>query len=209
MVVKVKAHCNSNDIDVIIRWQDFAGNAFADKLADLAADMAAVPSHLVSAFKAIDATCWKVQSRISSIIFAASNRDADDREARSHKIDKASRQRETCAMEAEDLLGSERRCEELGIPPPPEPFDSELPLPEPGILKLGGPRAKAVHVSHRLAFKRGIVWCTKCGGHGTTRGRKLLKPCVNLTATGIEVLRRVRRGLTPHNSVDWLDEMLI
>ena len=169
VVGKVKAHCTAEDIDTVIRWQDFAGNSFADKLADLAADLAAVPSSVAAAFKAIDATCWKVQSRIAAVICAASNREADEHEARSHKANKAIWQRETLAMGAEDLLARERRHEEEGSLPEPPPLESaELPAPQP--LRLGGTRSTAVHPSHRLVFKRGVVWRSKCGAHGTVRG---------------------------------------
>ena len=97
-VRKVKAHCKYQDvIDGVIHWKDFAGNAFADQIADQAAEAAKVPQSVTSAFAAIDAVAWRVQGRIAAIICVSFTKAADGRASKAHKAQRA-------AARAEQLL---------------------------------------------------------------------------------------------------------
>lgn len=46
-----------------------------------------------------------------------------------------------------------------------------------GGIQMSGSKGTFIHDSHRVAHKRGIVWCWKCGKYATVRGRCLLKKC--------------------------------
>ena len=72
--------------------------------------------------------------------------------------------------------------------------------------RLGETRSTAVHESHELRQKRGVIWCSRCGSYATRRGRALLRPCLvgpgqKADKTGSEVLRRLALGLTPTSKV--------
>ena len=61
-----------------------------------------------------------------------------------------------------------------------------------------------LHSSHRLHYKRGVVWCWHCAGYGTQAPKKLIKPCTGeLTRGGNEYLRNLARGLTPRKDLQW------
>jgi hypothetical protein len=61
-----------------------------------------------------------------------------------------------------------------------------------------------IHNSHMLWFKRGVVWCSRCGGWSIATVKLLNEPCRNgLTRQGKEVLHRMRKGETPNVDVIW------
>ena len=66
-----------------------------------------------------------------------------------------------------------------------------------------------VHQSHRLAWKRGIWFCTTCGSfaraalNAKSNCRKLTVPCESATPSGSKVLKRIAAGLTPLHGVRW------
>ena len=61
-----------------------------------------------------------------------------------------------------------------------------------------------IHSTHRLHYKRGIVWCWHCAGYGTEAPKKLIRPCkAELTRGGEGYLRRIARGDTPRSSLSW------
>ena len=142
-----------------------------------------------------DAIAWKVQSRLVEIVCAAPTKaqDAEDASAfaqlKKQRLASAALEAESAPQE--QVVDIEALEQDLGPP--------EIPL------KFGAGRSTTIHHTHRLERKRGVIWCKTCGAYGTTRGRKLLLPCRPPTATGLAQLSRVRRGLTPHNSVDWTD----
>ena len=64
---------------------------------------------------------------------------------------------------------------------------------------------RVLHATHKMAHKRGIIWCTRCGVWSTSAPRGLREPCNGIpTRAGLGVIRRVRRGLTPiPRLADW------
>ena len=198
-VVKVKAHSDATAIGVDISWQDYVGNCYADKFADHAAEKASLPVGTLAAFDALDGRAWKIQSRIAAIITAGTTRAADEKAAKQHK--ELKRQQlllnlEPCAEAEHEPAG---QGADFQAPEPPT-----LPPPPPAQRRVGGPRSGEVHSSHRLLFKQGLHICLRCGAYGSSRARKLTKPCKPPTKSGTDVLRRVADGRTPHHSVDWL-----
>lgn len=67
--------------------------------------------------------------------------------------------------------------------------------------------AAAVHTSHTLGYKRGILWCWRCAGYTTGAAvGKLHTACrqpAALERGPAHVLRRLRAGLTPRAAVQW------
>ena len=69
LVVKVKAHAELEALSMgHIEWWHFAGNHFADRLANRGAESAALPGATVSALLAVEAIAWQVQSRLACIL---------------------------------------------------------------------------------------------------------------------------------------------
>ena len=69
LVVRVKAHAEPDALSMgHIEWWHFAGNHFADRLANRGAESAALPEATVSALLAVEATAWQVQSRLACIL---------------------------------------------------------------------------------------------------------------------------------------------
>ena len=194
--IKVAAHGELEQlVSGSIRWEDYIGNSYADKLAGEGAARAALPDSIISLYAMTDAIAWKVQARLVEIVCAAPTKEQDSVEARAHaqlKEQRLARAREALEadVESQDPV-VDIEALELDLGPP------EIPA------KFGEARSSALHHSHRLQHKRGVTWCSVCGAYGTTRGRKLLQPCQPPTATGVAQLCRIRRGLTPHNSVKW------
>ena len=179
-ITKVKAHCTPADVlHGIVSPEDFAGNAFADRFADDAAELAALPSAVLEAFDRLDELAWQVQARLTEVVCLGATREADKRDALLWKIKKAQRASEELANRAADLLSQ----------PPPEPEFEPVAF---------------ISETHRLVAKRGIAWCFKCSSYATSRGRGVLKPCDNRkTPAGFKVLDRLRRGLIPTSKVQW------
>ena len=68
-------------------------------------------------------------------------------------------------------------------------------------LSFGG---GALHATHRLHHKRGIIWCWNCGAYGTEVVRRLAEICDGDKGRGGEEnLRRVKQGKTPRYDLDW------
>ena len=115
------------------------------------------------------------------------------------------------AKKAKEARSNKRQAEqECFSEIPPEVLEQyhrgELEPPPFEPLKLGGDRSQPLHDSHHLCQHRGFTWCWVCGKFATVRGRGLLSECQGgASATGKEVLRRVRAGQTPHASLRWPD----
>ena len=67
---------------------------------------------------------------------------------------------------------------------------------------------QALHSSHKLHHKRGVVWCWRCGAYGTESLIKLAKVCDGETSRGTEgFLSRLKLGLTPRDGLEWPMEL--
>ena len=68
-------------------------------------------------------------------------------------------------------------------------------------LQLGG---GVLHPTHRMHYKRGVVWCWGCGAYGTAVVRHLAEPCEGEPTRGASYfLNRLRDGETPRPELDW------
>lgn len=79
---------------------------------------------------------------------------------------------------------------------------SLLQLASDGCVRLGSVR---VHVTHRLGFYRGLLWCWKCAGYSAGRHvRKLCSTCPGACGqTGAAQLQRLRVGKLPRSGMCW------
>ena len=59
------------------------------------------------------------------------------------------------------------------------------------------------HPSHQLCVLRGVLYCSRCGGFGVERTRKLISACEPPTDSGKEVLSRLARGLSPKSGTNF------
>ncbi len=198
-ITKVKAHSSVDDVKLgQISLEDFAGNTYADKFANAGAEAVQIPDGKLTAYDNVDALTWKIQSRLAAIITAAPTKEANRAEV---ELMKAAKQELKAARAEATRMSSDAQnagLEQLSDGPKKGERD---PLT---ALHLGGQRSTEVHPSHKLGHKRGIYWCWACGKYGTSRGRSLLKSCHGAAnATGKAVLSRIRRGMTPHASVEW------
>ena len=66
---------------------------------------------------------------------------------------------------------------------------------------IGGVRIDA---SHSLAWHRGITWCWRCGAIAMDVPYYLRNSCKPPTVRGARQLARLRQGMTPCNSVQWV-----
>ena len=82
----------------------------------------------------------------------------------------------------------------------------DLEDPDSGAVRIG---SKLTHTTHTLSWKRGIWFCTTCGGFSKaaigekSTCRKLSRPCKEPTRSGREVLSRIEAGLTPRAGTSW------
>ena len=86
------------------------------------------------------------------------------------------------------------------LPCPPAAAPQAAQAPEQ--LSFAG---HILHATHKMAHKRGIVWCGRCGVWSTSAPRGLREPCYGIpTRAGQAVLRRLKRGETPiARMTDW------
>ena len=196
-VSKVKAHGNVDDIrEGRIDFENYAGNMYADRFAVKGAEMVQLPYAITSAVQAMDEMGYKVRERLVAMICAAPTRIEHEKDV---VLAKQAKEAKRNASQEEQELFSE-------IPPAVlELFHSgELGQPVLEPLRLGGDKSQALHESHHLCHHRGFTWCWVCGKYASSRGRGLLTDCPGgANATGKEVLKRVRAGLTPHSSLSW------
>ena len=77
----------------------------------------------------------------------------------------------------------------------PEIFHAELPV----LIGF-----QSTHVSHTLAYRRGICWCVARGAWATSAARKLSRPCTGQpTKAARDALARLEKGLPPRLRVHW------
>ena len=63
---------------------------------------------------------------------------------------------------------------------------------------------RQVGPGHLLVAHRGLMWCWRCGAWSTEVARSLASPCpARPTRAGRDVLRRLAKGKTPKQSVQW------
>ena len=68
-------------------------------------------------------------------------------------------------------------------------------------LDLGGAE---LHPSHRMHYKRGVVWCWECGAMVTQKARGLGRPCDLKATRGKQGwLNRLDAGDTPRKGMEW------
>ena len=198
-ISKVKAHATQEDLDRgVVSWDWYAGNAMADKLAVEGASRAALPAAIIMEFQATDSMAWQVQSRLTAIICEGPTREKDHADAIAHK---AERRRLAFMLAEQNPENPDVGPQDLELDPA-EQLEQDLGPPEIPE-RLGGSKSQPLHLSHSLEHKRGIIWCSVCGAYAVTRGRKLLKECRGRSRFGDVALDRIRKGLTPHNSVSW------
>ena len=91
-VVKVKAHCDGDDIiNGITKYRELAGNIAADAFAVRGAKKAQVPAAVALEVEATDTLAFKIQSRIAALICHHPTKDADARDALQHRAFKKAR----------------------------------------------------------------------------------------------------------------------
>ena len=70
-----------------------------------------------------------------------------------------------------------------------------------------GAMGEALHDSHTMHHRQGIVWCWRCGGYATELSRSLGKPCLeggmSPSRGGANNLKRLAKGLTPRSDLEW------
>ena len=193
-VHKVKSHGTAEEIKSgLIPWDYYVGNAYADVLANEGAARAAVPDALAAEVHALDSMAWQIQSRLVAILCAGTTRAADKALAQQH--------REKRLKERKERQDSERAEEERLSELPQEPTIEEALGPPEVPERFGGERSTGIHISHRIRAGDGFIWCERCGCFATSRGRNLLRECLGFkTTTGIANIKRISRGLAPHNA---------
>ena len=201
-VTKVKAHGNLEDLrEGHVSFEDYAGNAYADRFAVEGAEKVQLPFAITGAVQAMDAMGWQVRERIVAMICASPTKAAHDKDAVLAKKAKEARKQQ----QQEDEEEAKRLAEFLAASEPAAP-PARPASPTPAPLRLGGLRSTPLHASHSLCQHRSFTWCWTCGKFATTRGRELFKPCKGgANAAGAEVIRRVKAGKTPHSKLDWPD----
>ena len=96
-----------------------------------------------------------------------------------------------------DDLGKWVRCGPCpGQVPEAGPEADRLVLPRDGQpVTIGG---QQIHETHRLAFLKGITWCSRCGFFAVVTAKKLALPCSGAAVgAGRYNLRRPRKGKPP------------
>ena len=79
----------------------------------------------------------------------------------------------------------------------------------PNVILISqlGAMGEAVHASHNLHHRRGVIWCWRCGSYATEVNRSLGKPCLEggmlPSRGGANNLRRLARGLAPRSDLEW------
>ena len=63
------------------------------------------------------------------------------------------------------------------------------------VLHIGD---KSSHASHNLCKYRGLVYCSKCGAHGTSHFNLLAKQCGAPKEAGLRTLRCINKGWLPN-----------
>ena len=195
IVVKVKSHGTDDQlITGFVNWEDFAGNSYADNLANEGAARAALPAATLLEYDSTDLLAKQVQGRLVAIICAGTTRDRDRKDAISHRQKRRAAAMAMSSHEAQDHAQAQLDEMERQLGP--------RQVPE----RLGGQKSTEIHMSHRVTACRGLYWCTDCGCFASSRGRGLLKPCMGWkTLAGKACMDRVSRGLTPHWSVKFDD----
>ena len=147
-------------------------------------------------FDTMDALSVSNQKNLIALTCLHPTREADSKDAAEHKAAKRKKKQEQELAEAE---AAELEEEEAAAPESPlEDPQEVLSLISPEMIDIPSIR---VDPSHSICHKDGVWWCRRCGYFATKRGRKLLGKCIGANDTGRANLRRIARGLTPHNSV--------
>ena len=147
-------------------------------------------------FDTMDALSVSNQKNLIALTCLHPTREADSKDAAEHKAAKRKKKQEQELAEAE---AAELEEEETAAP--------ESPLEDPQeVLSLINQEDVDISLSlfgpgHSIGHRDGVWWCRRCGSFATKRERTLLGKCIGANDTGRANLRRIARGLTPHNSV--------
>ena len=225
--VKVKAHTTEEDLRTGkygITEFTRAGNNFADRAANEAADMAAIDQCIVTRVRATDAEAYVVLRRLVAVNMHCVRR-LDINKKQQHAEAKISlhEKRLGTAMYAEYLKATSHKvvalsdgwrcsvCRSFTIKANLLEW-CETPCSKV-ISDVKGTRMGrgTVHYTHNLRHTRGVLWCRSCGFHSVMRCDKLAKKCLctglirQPTLAGHETIRRMSIGIPPQGLQAWPD----
>ena len=220
---KVKGHPTAEDIENgNVQEQDAMGNEMADGIAGAIADNLQLGMRFTSRLDDIDNRTKLVQERIIEIeLRCAEARKDQEQEETPEKPTREQRQEmraerrrqavEAAGHELQLRAGGGWRCGICRQGASKKDFSAWIRRGRcTGVIKDGSIKQVTrlgrgtLHTSHRLSYKRGVVWCRTCGAWGTQAPRGLTKPCKgHAESVGRAVLKRLATGKTPKAGVQW------
>ena len=233
IVIKVKAHLTEDEaLAAGIPPAVYFGNFLADVIADKFAEIAQLPLSITGNYELHSRLAWRIQDRL-----LAANRVFLAQAPPVPQVARIPRPRPTpgarlaarFARSAHQAVAGKHgsvSCTRCGgkstsltvhawLRSPCVPLVPQHFAPGGGLARVPGGAGLfvgtvAIHPSHVVLSKQGIVWCSTCGSYTTSAqasksGTKGLgKPCSRApSAGGLYVLGRLARGLPPRPGQAW------
>jgi hypothetical protein len=224
-ITKVKAHTDEEDITAgRITKYDRVGNDLADHWAGHGALIDQIPDTTKNIVNTIDATAWTIQKRLITICMnyleheKYTPKEPKPRqgsildtsiEAHGHTImyTPGTNSKESICGECGQTWTKNTRQEMLHQCPgtiwgtPPQDIEAPWrPYHSKGIIYKG----KRLHRTHKLAWIRGIMYCTVCGSYTITKVGSLARQCrMTRSTNGKRVMTDINNGTCPCKHVVW------
>ena len=217
-VIWVKSHLTleSAQAEGVEAWA-FLANWVADDIAEDAAKRVALPFHIHDTVSTADSLAWKIRQRLVGVFLAWAALERPPLEMHEH-VARVSKRRVL-----EDLLENTRHqvkwmglnllclCCNTGINIGKPLGEIEQWILSSCVLVHARPQdarlaVAGVHPSHKLAFFKGLHFCTACRNLKAVMCRHLAKVClgaVGRTYRGNSVLKALAKGKLPQGVKRW------
>ena len=204
-----------------ISWYDVDANDVADKYADIAAEKAQLPDSVTASPIRYMELTQKIQKRLTHILLNLPPRKIEKiskpvpqpRIGVAQLIHKTnhnlvvSKNRLTCKDCFNSFRTDDPACKHWltshCFKNTLAPHVKHIRLATDANFHIGN---QTIHSSHNMFSYKGLLFCFKCGAHGSKKLNLLSKQCEQATLTGERALKYILRGDKPPGITEWPDE---